>query len=425
MVGSDKSASTIVIGGGIIGVSTLYALAKRGVNALLLEQRDATALETSYANGGMLTPSMPDPWNGPGVGGHLLRSLFDPASAMKLRLKSVPGLAAWGLQFLSNSRRERHRRATLANFKLADYSLAKTDLWRERENVDCAWSDRGTMKLFSSTEAMESSLQIARALEPYGLSFDVLGRDEILLREPALDPVKDKFACALSYPEDRSGDCHLFARGLASAAGLNGASIRTGIGVERIRTKGGAVVGVETTEGFLAADSVIVAAGCTSPQLAARCGVSLPIKPAKGYSLSFDVSRVNDRPRLPVIDDSRHAAIVPIGARIRIAGTAEFAGFDKSLDAARIDNLQRMLKAVYPTLADAVSGDAGEAWVGLRPMSADGAPFIGETRVSGLWVNSGHGHLGWTLAAGSAALLADLLLEASPAIDPAPYRIVR
>ncbi len=420
-----STGGTIVVGGGIIGAATLYELASRGVPAVLLEAGEGIALDTSYANGGMLTPSMPDPWNSPGVGKHLFFSLFDRYSAMKLRLHSVPGLVGWGLAFLRNSTPSRHRAATIANFRLATLSVGRTDELRVALNLDHDASTAGTIKIFETRNALSASLAVAELLAPMGLRFSELDRTGAIELEPALLHIKERIHGALHYPDDRSGDAHVFARGIAAKALSLGAQIRPRTRVRRLVMENRRIAGVETDQGLERAENIVLAAGNDTARLAGGVGIRLPIKPVKGYSLTWQAEDPSHLPRHPVVDDALHAAIVPLGRRIRAVGTAEFAGVDKVLSPERIDNLFRLFRRIYPALAAKVEPAMAQRWTGLRPVSADGCPFIGETPVDGLWINSGHGHLGWTMAAGSAELLVDLMSSKTPKIAPAPYRVVR
>lgn len=430
-----RSMRAVVIGGGIIGITTAYELAARGVETELLEEREDLALETSFANGSLLTPSMADPWNSPGVWKHLLTSLGDPQSAVKLRLKALPGMGLWGLRFLLNSRPRAHQAATRASFMLAAASVQRFDALRAQLDLSFDQSDVGTLKIFSDPAEFEKSRQVAEALKDSGLGYAVLDRAGTLARAPMLAPIQDRLIGAIYYPGDRAGDARLFALALAAHARRLGVRIRTGVKADRLVFTGGRITGVATAQGHVAASHVIVAAGNGSVPIARAMGIGLPIYPVKGYSMTYDFPQGTALPVMPIIDDAEHTVIVPLGTRLRIAGTAEFAGHDKHLSQDRIANLERLVRAVYPRLfADAPAGAGqtwgdktwgGKAWTGLRPMSADGRPFIGPAGDGGLWFNTGHGHLGWTMAAGSAQLLTDLVLGEQPVIAPAPYAVTR
>lgn len=415
----------VIVGAGLAGLSAGYALIERGCDVVLLEAHAAVASEASFANGAILTPSMCDPWNGPGVHRHLAKSLFDPHAAMKLRWTAMPSLLSWGSVFLRNSTPARYSRATRAAFLLADYSVRATRRLRGRLALEYGASVCGTMKLLRSRRAQEQGLALARMLGELGLRHEVLDRERTVREEPELEEIAPQIAGALRFPDDECGDAHRFCIALADLIERQGGRIRPGTCASHIVTRGGAVVGVATPDGVVESTSVVIAAGAQSPQLSRSCGVSLAIRPVKGYSLTLDLSRFDRVPALPVVDDDLHAAIVPMQRRLRVAGTAEFAGMNRSVCPERIENLWRVLEATYPRVVREVDRASAEAWAGLRPVSADGLPFIGGTSIRGLYVNAGHGHLGWTMAVGSGQLLADIMRGSPPDIDPTPYLAAR
>ena len=413
--------ATVIVGAGLMGLATAHALLERGERAVVIEARDGVGLETSFGNAGMMTPSMGDPWNSPGVHRHLLSSLFDPRSPMKLRLRAVPSLSVWGPRFLLNSARDRHLAATEANFRLGRYSVEQTRRLRDELGLRYEAADRGTMKMFRTTAAMEAPVALSRRLARIGLKVVELDRDGAVAAEPQLAAIADRIAGALFFPDDAVGDSLAFCRALQSRLVAAGVDIRLATHARRLVVDGGSVRGVVADTGQIPAHRVVVASGPWSPKLLRTAGVSLPVKPAKGYSVTLDMQDVADGPLIPVVDDAMHAAVAPIGKRLRIAGTAEFAGFDTRLNRTRIDNLVGLLRAIYPRIADRVDLSKAMPWTGLRPMSCDGKPFIGQCAVTGLYVNSGHGHLGWTHAVGSGQLLADLITGRAPALAATPF----
>jgi len=416
----------LVIGAGLIGVTTAYELVARGEDVELIDTREGVALEASFANGAMLTASMPEPWNGPGVHKHLIASLFDARSPMKLHVSALPSLLSWGIRFLYNSSEELHWAAARANYALASYSIRSTRDLRERLQLPYAAFTVGTMKVFRHGPAMERPTAFARMLAHDGLRYRVLDRDAATEVEPQLAPVRDAIAGALYFPDDEGGDAHLFCRQLADRFVAAGGQLRTGARVERIVTGRGQVAGAETTQGRIETRRVVVAAGHQTPDLLRALGLYLPIQPVKGYSVTIDLPGLAERsPRIPVIDDAAHAAVVPVGSRLRCAGIAEFAGTDRTIDGRRIDGLFNLMTRLYPRITEGVDRRSARPWTGLRPISSDGVPFVGPTRIPGLYVNAGHGHLGWTLAVGSARLLADMLQDSPTAIDPHSYRATR
>ena len=420
---------TLVIGGGLIGLTSAYVLQAMGESVTVLEANDGIGLESTYANGGLLTASMSDPWNAPGAVKQLVQSLVDPASAMKLRLKALPSLVCWGLHFLRHASAQRHRAATAANYQLAAYSIAKTQALREHLGLAYQASGVGALKLFRDKTAMAESLSIAQQLAPLGLVFQQLTAEGVIEQEPALRPIHKAIAGGLYFPDDESGDALLFCQALAGEFERIGGRIQTMTAVQGFGVAKQAVVGVETAQGFITAKRVVLSAGHQSPRLLKPTGQGLRIKPVKGYSLTLEIEdrllQAALRPRIPVIDDGLHAAATPLGTRLRLAGTAEFAGFDQRLDQRRIDNLWNLLQALYPLIYRHSDRCAALPWTGLRPVSADGKPFIGPSAVKGLYINAGHGHLGWTMAMGSAHVLAALIGGQTPAICPRPFDPLR
>lgn len=420
-----------VIGGGLLGVTTAFLLQERGYPVMLVEERQGVGEGTSYKNGAMLTASMSDPWNAPGVYKQLLASLWNSQSPMKLHLGQMPGLLSWGAQFLRHATASHYRSATAANYQLAAYSLAQTQGLRQRLALQYQASTVGTVKLFRDASAMAQQAALSELLKPLGLRFQQLSRAQLFELEPSLAQAGDGIVGGLHFPDDETGDAHQFCCALTEAFKLAGGQLRTGVKVTGIDTHANRVIGLGTTAGTITVEGIVVAAGDQSAGLLAPLKLLLPIKPVKGYSLTLHRDAINQHyrgplPALPVIDDAMHAAVVPLGKdRLRLVGTAEFAGFNRRLSAPRIAALQGLLQVLYPELAAAVDFQQAEAWAGLRPMSADGMPFIGGTPIEGLYVNTGHGHLGWTMAAGSSQLLVDTIDQQSTGIDLQPYSAFR
>jgi D-amino-acid dehydrogenase len=420
------SDHTLIVGGGLIGLASAHALLEHGASVHLLEALPELGHGTSFANGGLLTPGMSEPWNAPGAYRHFAASLTDPAAPMKLRLRALPGLLRWGMRFLHHSTPARFRHATAASFRLATVSVRETRAWRERLDLVYDGCASGCLNLYRAGSSMHAQLAICRQLQALGLRFAELDASGAVRIEPLLGAIAPRIDGALYFPDDESGDARALCAALAGVIGSRGGRIDTARRAKRIIVQGGRVRGVALADGeVLTAQRVIVAAGVATVALLRGAGVRLGIAPAKGYSLTVDYPGATALPSLPVSDNLRHVVITPLGRRLRIAGTAEFTGADLVLRPERIAPLGAALREVYPLLARERDPSTGAAWAGLRPVSADGLPFIGQTRVRGLYVNAGHGALGLTLAAGSATLLAALLLGKAPPLDPAPYSPLR
>ncbi len=414
------SELTIIIGGGLAGVTSFYELVTRGKPCLLLEADANVARGTSFANGGGLHPSLPDPWNNPGVGRHLLASLFQPNAAMRVNIARLPKMMRWGMSFLYHSSRARHQAITLANFQLAEYSTRQTEALQQYLNLDYGHAAPGTLKLFASDKERAEALRLADLLAAEGLHYEALDRAAMLAREPSLHEATD-LAGALYFPHDGIGDARLFCEQLAEVAKAKGGEIRLNTKVESLLVENGAVVGVRLADEEVRGD-VVLCAGVTAPHLAAALGVKLPIQPAKGYSVTFDADAIMEaKPSHALVDPTTHITIAPLGKKLRILGMAEFVGFDRRVEPQRLALLQRFFERLFPSMAQNIDWQSAEGWAGLRPMSADGRPFIGAAQVPGLWLNCGHGHLGWTKAVGSARILADMMTGRTPEIDANPF----
>jgi D-amino-acid dehydrogenase len=414
----------IVVGGGLAGLSSAYALHEAGYTVRLLERRADVGLETSFANGGILTPSMPDPWNSPGVHWQLLRWLGREDAPMLLRPQAIAGYIGWGLRFLAASAPRSYHASMQANYRLCAYSLERLRAWRAALDLEYALGTRGTLEVYRDPASFEQAVTEVRSLAPMGLVGEPLDPAATARLEPLLDEIRGDLVGAIHFPADESGDALLFCRGLRARLEARGVKVAVNTAVRAVRVSGGRAVGVETEGGFLPGSLVVMAGGPWSTALLAACGVHVHVRPVKGYSLSIPIDP-GSGPRHALSDDSLHAVMTPLGATLRLAGTAEFSGWDLSLRPGRVQALWRLLAALSPKLARSVDRSSAQAWCGLRPMSADGRPYIGATSVAGLYVNTGHGHLGWTQAAGSASLLAQLISGAPTAIDPRPYALTR
>jgi D-amino-acid dehydrogenase len=411
----------LVIGAGLIGISTSYFLRLRGHEVTVVERERGPGLQTSFANGALVSPSMPEPWNAPGCWRLLLVSLARSDAPLQLRLRALPDLTGWGIQFLRNSSPERYRASTLRNVRLALFSLSLLQNLRRQSGIEYCATARGSLKLFRSGQALNDALRAADHLLAEGLKLRRLSREETIELEPALAPIADQLAGAIYYATDETGDAHRFCDALAERARQRGVNFSFGTSVSRLEVGSGRIAAVQTDKGRLVAEQYVVAAGSYSTPLLRAVGLQLPVRPAKGYSVTFDGSR--SALSIPIVDDDMHAALVPVGKATRVAGTAEFAGFDFRLRRERIRNLTNLAQKILPRAG--LDPATARPWCGLRPMSADGVPIIGATALSNLWLNTGHGHLGWTMAAGSGELLAQLLSGEAPGLDPQPYSLAR
>ena len=338
---------------------------------------------------------------------------------MRLRLHALPGLAGWGLRFLRECREERWRENTRATFALARLSLdAFRDLCAAEPALEFDRNPPGLLKLFRDELSMASAVRAAGLYRDLGLPLATLDADACVREEPALAPIRERIAGGVLYPTDESGDAYQFTRSLAARCVGLGVAFRHGVTVDGLESERGRITATRTSAGRLAADAIVLALGPQSPAVARTLGLRLPVYPAKGYSVTVEVDGWNRAPRRPIADDGRKAAVVPLGRRVRLAGTVEFAGHDTRLDAARG---RMLLEALADILPECPRDGRVEHWAGLRPLTPDGRPILGPTRWPNLYLNTGHGPLGWTLACGSALALAALLRSGEPPVDLAPF----
>lgn len=417
--------SVLIVGGGLIGVTTAWYLAERGFDVTVLERREGEALETSAANGGLVTPSQSDPWNAPGIFLHLLRWLGREDSPLLLRPRALPSMWRWGLSFFLASRAAPWRRSAEANLRLGLYSVAALDELRKSLKLEYDSLQAGTLKIFREPQALERSHVFARSLAPIGLEYQVLDAAQAVELEPLLAPLRTELAGAIHYPRDESGDAQAFTLALAKRARIAGVRFLFSVELRRFVAQGGAIDALDTSKGRMRADAYVLAAASASPALAAPLGLRLPIYPVKGYSVTLPEVDWKRRLSVPLVDFERKVVITPLGQRLRIAGTAEFAGFDLGLNPRRGAHILRYALELLPEIAAQVEHTKVNYWAGLRPMTADGPPVVGATAIPNLFVNTGHGPLGWTLGAGSALALADLMAGRTPALDLAPYGAAR
>jgi D-amino-acid dehydrogenase len=398
-----------------MGVTSAWYLAERGFDVTVLERREGPALETSFANGGLLTPSQSDPWNAPGTFGQLLKYLGREDSPLLLRPRALPGMLEWGLSFLLASRAGPWRRAAEANLRLGLYSVRALQELRRQLPLQYDALVAGTLKVFRDTRSLEKSTALAESLAPLGLKYRRLSVVEATEFEPLLQPLSGALNGAIHYPEDESGDAHLFTQQMEQHAFKAGVLFKYGIAARRLLSQSNRITAVATTQGEMTADVYLLAAASMSSRLVAPLGLRLPIYPVKGYSATL-TGDWSQRLRLPLVDFGKKFVITPLGSRLRIAGTAEFTGFDTRPNPQRNGNLVKQALELVPELAERVRPENIQHWAGLRPMTCDGPPVLGDSPFYNLFVNPGHGPLGWTLATGSGRLVADRMAGREPAI---------
>lgn len=407
----------LVIGGGVIGTTTAWCLRQDGHEVTVLERASALAAEGSFANGGMLHASLTEPWNTPAAIRQLVRWIGRENSPLLLRLSQLPNLVGWGMGFLRYSQAHHHRHNTRVNTRLARYSQRMTRMIRERTGIRYDDAQRGIIKIFRSRRELEDAARIAALTAELEVRHEILSVPATIELEPALAGVHNELAGAIYYPDDESGDACLFTRRLGEIAAREGVCFELGTSVRRIELERGAIHRLLTSRGVRQADCYVLAAGVDAPLLARPLGIRLPIRPVKGYSASLPIAGCPGVPEVPIVDERHKVVMTRLGERLRIAGTAEFAGYDYSIRQQRVRTIIEQALTNLPRLARAVDRDCASSWACLRPLTVDGPPILGRTPVPNLFLNVGSGHLGWTFAAGCAHTLADILSGREPALD--------
>jgi D-amino-acid dehydrogenase len=412
----------LVLGGGVIGVTTAYYLANSGHEVTVVDRQAAPALETSFANAGEVSPGYASPWAGPGVPIKAIKWLLMRHGPLVIRPKLDPAMWAWLIRMLRNCTSARYAVNKSRMIPLAEYSRDCLRALRVREAIHYDERSRGTLQLFRAQAQLDGTAGDIAVLKQYGVPYQLLDRDGCVGAEPALAAVKHRIAGGLLLPQDETGDCHMFTQALAARAADLGVRFLFGTTIERLQADATGVASAATSAGLLRADAYVVALGSWSPLLLRPLGIAIPVYPVKGYSITVPIADPLAAPVSTVMDESYKVAITRLGDRIRVGGTAEVSGYSDRLYPARRATLDHSLTELFPRggkLADATF------WSGLRPMTPDGPPLIGATRFANLHLNTGHGTLGWTMACGSGRVLSDLLSGRSPEIDASDLALTR
>jgi D-amino-acid dehydrogenase len=405
----------MVLGGGVVGVTTAYFLARAGHEVTLLEEKDGLGLEATGGNAGIIAPGHSFAWASPRAPRMLWESLRGGETAIRLRLTSDPALYAWGVRFLRECTTARARHNTLVKLRLCQYSQAVMNELVRAEGLEYHAVRRGALYLHRDPRELEAGVRKMALLAEHGQQQEVLDAEGVARLEPAFEPVKARIAGAIRDLGDSSGDSRLFAEALARVArDKHGLVVRPGTRVSALRADGDRIAGVATSAGVLAADAYVLALGVGAPAVARTAGVRLPIYPAKGYSSTFPLKPGGLAPAIPGVDEQWLVGWSRLGDRLRLTSTAEFAGYDWGWTPRDFNNIRRLAQDLFPEAADY---ERGEYRACLRPMTPDGPPILGLARHRNLFLNCGHGHMGWTMACGTARIVADLMTGRMPELD--------
>jgi D-amino-acid dehydrogenase len=406
---------TLVLGGGVVGVTTAYFLAKAGHEVTLIEEKPSLGLEATGGNAGIIAPGHSFAWASPRAPRMLWQSLRGAETAIRVRLTADPQLYAWGLRFLRECTSERARRNTLIKLRLCQYSQAVMKELVHAEGIEYQAIAKGALYLHRDPAELEAGVKKMALLAEHGQKQEILDASAVARLEPAFEPVKAKIAGAIRDLGDSSGDSRVFSEELARVArDKYGLSVRLGTRVSALRADGDRIEGVATSDGVLGADTYVLALGVGAPSVARTAGIRLPIYPAKGYSSTFPLKPGGLAPTISGVDEQWLVGWSRLGDRLRLTSTAEFAGYDWGWTPRDFNNILRLARDLFP---DAADYDRGEYRACLRPMTPDGPPILGLGRHRNLFLNCGHGHMGWTMACGTARIVTDLMTGRMPDLD--------
>ena len=404
----------MILGGGVVGVTSAYYLARAGHRVTVLERQPGAGLETSFANAGQVSPGYSAPWAAPGIPVKAMKWLMMRHRPLVLWPRLEPRLYGWLARMLANCTEEAYRRNKGRMVRLAEYSRDMLRDLRAETGIAYDHREKGTLQLFRTAKQLDHVGDDTRVLDAYGVPYEVLDPAGCIAAEPALSRVAGTVVGGLRLPGDETGDAHLFTTALAALCEGLGVTFRYGTGIAGLEREGDRIAAVVLADGTrLEADAYVAALGSFTPALLRPLGIALPVYPVKGYSLTLPVTDPEAAPVSTVMDETYKVGITRLGGRIRVGGTAELAGFSSVLRQPRRETLERSISDLFPA-----GGDLGRAtfWTGLRPMTPDGTPIVGGTRIGNLYTNTGHGTLGWTMACGSGRLLADLVSGRTPEI---------
>ncbi|HEM7801789.1 D-amino acid dehydrogenase [Burkholderia cenocepacia] len=403
----------VILGSGVVGVASAYYLARAGHEVTVIDREAGPALETSFANAGQISPGYAAPWAAPGVPLKAVKWMFEKHAPLAIRLDGTRFQLQWMYQMLRNCTAERYAVNKGRMVRLAEYSRDCLQALRADTGIQYEGRTGGTLQLFRTQQQLDGAAKDIAVLQEANVPFELLSPAELKKAEPALAAVSHKLTGGLRLPGDETGDCQLFTTRLAALAESLGVKFRYNTPIDALAIAGGKIAGVQCGSETVRADAYVVALGSYSTSFISNL-MKIPVYPLKGYSITAPIVNEAAAPVSTVLDETYKIAITRFDQRIRVGGMAEIVGFDKKLRAARRETLQMCVNDLFPG-----GGDTSKAtfWTGLRPMTPDGTPIVGRTPVSNLFLNTGHGTLGWTMSCGSGQLLADLISGKMPAIQ--------
>ncbi|WP_217486357.1 D-amino acid dehydrogenase [Acinetobacter seifertii] len=397
----------IVLGSGVIGVASAYYLAQQGAEVTVLDRQSGPAEETSFGNAGQISPGYSTPWAAPGIPFKAVKWMFQHHAPLAINLDGSMWQLQWMAQMLKNCNPQSYAVNKERMMRVAEYSRDCLRELRKDTGINYENRAKGTLQLFRKEAQMEAVQRDISVLQECGVSYELLNGNELGRIEPALANAQDKLVGGLHLPNDETGDCYLFTNALAQIAKELGVNFQFNQNVEKLIVEGDQIKGVQVNGKVLTADRYVLAFGSYSRDFLKPLDLQLPVYPVKGYSLTIPIVDPAFAPQSTVLDETYKIAITRFDQRIRVGGMAELSGFNLGLNEDRRATLQMVTQDLFP------GGDMAQAsfWTGLRPMTPDSTPIIGATRFKNLFLNTGHGTLGWTMACGSGKLISDIVLN--------------
>ena len=411
-----------VLGSGVVGTTTAYALAKAGHEVVVLDRQPGPALETSFGNAGEISPGYASPWAAPGIPMKAIRWLMMRHAPLILRPQIDGAMLAWLLAMLGNCTAPRYAVNKARMVRLAEYSRDRLIALRAETGIQYDQRMQGTLQLFREQKQLDGVGKDIAVLRAGGVPFELLDRAGCVAAEPGLAAARDDFVGGLRLPNDETGDCFKFTNALSELAKALGVRFEFGVTIEALEQAGGRIAGVRTSQGRVEADRYVVALGSYSPRLVRPLGLRLPVYPVKGYSITAPIVDADRAPVSTLLDETYKVAITRLGDRIRVGGMAEVSGYNDDLPPRRRATLVRSVGSLFPGAGDL---DGASFWSGLRPMTPDSTPVVGPTAIPNLYLNTGHGTLGWTMSCGSAQVVSDLIGGRPTDIDASDLSIAR
>ncbi|MBI3571146.1 MAG: D-amino acid dehydrogenase [Gammaproteobacteria bacterium] len=404
----------LVLGGGVIGVTSAWYLHRAGHEVTVVDRQPAPGMETSHANGGQVSWGAGTPWAAPGIPLKALKWMLRPHSPLVLRPRLDPAMWAWLFRMLANCTPERYAINKERMLRLSRYSHECLMALRRKTGIHYDEHMTGILDLFRTARELEEAARDAAMLKQWGVDCRILDRTGCVAQEPALRASQEKIAGGLHFPGDESGDCFQFTQSLASLAESKGVTFALNTRIERLEADGNRITRVHTDRGEMTADACVIACGSYSPLLLRPLGIRLPVYPVKGYSVTLPLTDFAVAPAGSVTDATYKVVITRLGNKLRGAGTAELAGYDLRLRPSRLATISHVLADLFPGAGNLAGA---QPWCGLRPMTPDNPPVLGVSPYKNLYLNTGHGTLGWTMACGSGKILADIISGRTTDID--------